>query len=794
MFCRNCGYKQPKNFAFCSRCGSPQNSGSFGRNSKNTLPARKPKSKLKSALLSFIVTVLLFAVSAFGLHMVLTDGLEGWFIGVRDDAIQGSHVFQAGRQNHVPVTTRLINIHNIEGDDVTLTREPGGRGVTPRSGQSVHSGNVLNTGRNSFVYMQLDGMSLAKMDEVSRVSVSTVGNVLALNVHQGELFVEIEQAKPEHRLEVLIGNTTFSVRGTIFIIGYRQVGFANAVFVTMLSGEGAMRIPGVGYEVIVVAGQSLLVLLEEQDPEERYEIRNLDINDMSLFELREIYNRRSFLIDAGVLTRQQVLLMPAQMNYREAVRADAWARNDALVGVMPSPVPFINPTPAATPGGVLPLPANLMAAHVALYEILRGYVDRYGFFDGDWSSFGVRYASLVDFDKDGIPELLVATNELKWGFHDARLFVYGFVNGRVVRHMDVWMGGGTGSLHSHVSTDGAGNNLLVLSHGGMGESASYYHTISNGKVVRIAAFNRCTNDIPRGFHLDLNEVILGSDSLFDNLYRTEVSEEEFNAAYQRLNIVYRGANFRFIYSIEAVKSMLALLNPQSVLVQHPIPTPTPPAGLPTPTPVGAAATPPQVSSVVSVGETIQFGNHVWRVLDVQGYRALIITVNIIGHRWYHNERTNVTWETSEIRQYLNTTFLNTFSESDKKRIIETTIFNSNNQWFDVSGGNDTNDHVFLLAIEEVVMFFGDSGHLAYEKGVGGAYGAWGISDVYNNVRIARTSGGTVSSWWLRSPGSRYNLAASVNFEGILWLSGWHVKWYEGVGLGIRPALWLNLRP
>ena len=173
---------------------------------------------------------------------------------------------------NTPTTARVINVHNVLGDDVTHARTLGGRSVTPRSGQSVHTGYVLNTGRNSFVYMQLDGTSIIKMDEVSRVAVSTVRNVLSLSVQQGELLAEVEQLRPDHTLQVLIGNTAFGVRGTSFIIGHRQVGSASAVFVTMLSGEGAMNIPGVAREVPVRAGQTLTVALEPQTVQQQYTI------------------------------------------------------------------------------------------------------------------------------------------------------------------------------------------------------------------------------------------------------------------------------------------------------------------------------------------------------------------------------------------------------------------------------------------------------------------------------------------------------------------------------------------
>ena len=114
---------------------------------------------------------------------------------------------------------------------------------------------------------------------------------------------------------------------------------------------------------------------------------------------------------------------------------------------------------------------------------------------------------------------------------------------------------------------------------------------------------------------------------------------------------------------------------------------------------------------VAVGEVIQFGDFEWRVLDVQGDYVLLLSENIISHRWYHHTLEAVTWETSAIREYLNNEFINTFSEADRARIRETTVINNNNPWdfsdlgdlyadwyASTPGGNNTTDRIFLLIL------------------------------------------------------------------------------------------------
>ena len=234
-----------------------------------------------------------------------------------------------------------------------------------------------------------------------------------------------------------------------------------------------------------------------------------------------------------------------------------------------------------------------------------------------------------------------------------------------------------------------------------------------------------------------------------------------------------------------------------------------------------------LAPLVSVGDIINFGEIDWLVLDVQSDRVLIISWYILDIRAYHGTNELITWEYSDIRHYLNNEFMyNRFTPDEILQIAETTLINSNNQWFGTDGGNDTIDRVFLLSIEEVVRYFGDSGKLGNQPQAH----YWGISDEFNLNRIAYlhdsvdvsavvtdlpiTPGGSWS-WWLRSPGGQtkfpgiaavaYVLPATfmpdmsdmtereimaweteANLGGTIDVEGTPVYMH----IGVRPALWL----
>ena len=189
-----------------------------------------------------------------------------------------------------------------------------------------------------------------------------------------------------------------------------------------------------------------------------------------------------------------------------------------------------------------------------------------------------------------------------------------------------------------------------------------------------------------------------------------------------------------------------------------------------------------------IGDIIRFGAYDWLVLDIQNNHAMLITENVISRRWYHHTWDYVTWETSEIREYLNSTFFNTFGAADRARILETTVINTGNPWLGASGGNNTTDRIFLLSIEEVVRYFGDSGQLANRHGT-----ALDIIDEYDEARIAHYLSGP-AWWWVRSPGRSNDIAAFVSFYGYINMYGTVVYWPDINGGGVRPALWINLNP
>ena len=193
---------------------------------------------------------------------------------------------------------------------------------------------------------------------------------------------------------------------------------------------------------------------------------------------------------------------------------------------------------------------------------------------------------------------------------------------------------------------------------------------------------------------------------------------------------------------------------------------------------------------------LSFGGYNWRVLDIQDNVALLITEDIIEQRAYHDAYKDITWADCSLRKYLNGEFYDKFSEADKSRIMPVLNKNLDNQWYGSKGGVDTKDSIFLLSIEEVCKYFGDSRSKLYNRGKNQRY--WfERKDENNNKRIARFEGETWGSWWwLRSPGRVSVKAVYIHGDGNIGIQGNNIlKGNISDGKctgGVRPALWLKL--
>ena len=192
----------------------------------------------------------------------------------------------------------------------------------------------------------------------------------------------------------------------------------------------------------------------------------------------------------------------------------------------------------------------------------------------------------------------------------------------------------------------------------------------------------------------------------------------------------------------------------------------------------------------------------WRVLSNSGGELFLVSEKTLdGGVPYHEDYETVTWAESTVRSWLNgygatannggssgtdysasgANFISrAFSAEEQAAIITTSVVNDDNG--DISGGDDTDDKIFLLSIQEVSdtggYFANNTARLAFNT----AYTA--------SKHKFMEAAGMADWWWLRSPGSLATVTSTayVNRDGSVISKGWGVV----VASVIRPALNLNL--
>jgi len=186
-------------------------------------------------------------------------------------------------------------------------------------------------------------------------------------------------------------------------------------------------------------------------------------------------------------------------------------------------------------------------------------------------------------------------------------------------------------------------------------------------------------------------------------------------------------------------------------------------------------------------KVINFGGYNWQVLEIRDEAMLLLSEKIIELGKYHAVFENITWGKSDIRKYLNDSFYNRFNPNEKSQILEKEIINNCNPWYYSDGGDATKDKIFLLSVEEVVKYFGDSGQLKNPSS------RFFIDDAFNDDRKAMLSDNSPSRWLLRTPGNSQNFVSAVTIDGRVLVTGDFVNRLssELFNVGIRPAMWVS---
>ena len=196
----------------------------------------------------------------------------------------------------------------------------------------------------------------------------------------------------------------------------------------------------------------------------------------------------------------------------------------------------------------------------------------------------------------------------------------------------------------------------------------------------------------------------------------------------------------------------------------------------------------------------------WRVLDVTGRDVLLLADKALDNQKYSGSDT--TWEKSALRNWLNgygssentrRNFIKSaFTSSQISDVKTTYVENKDNINYGTSGGNDTQDKVFLLS-ESEVYGTADSESYGFIKGISNDESRMSQSSTYAKAMGTWNDSSTYAGnchWGLRSPGYFAELIAYIDSNGYVSCRGCDGDsegGYEYIDYyGIRPSVNLDI--
>ena len=173
----------------------------------------------------------------------------------------------------------------------------------------------------------------------------------------------------------------------------------------------------------------------------------------------------------------------------------------------------------------------------------------------------------------------------------------------------------------------------------------------------------------------------------------------------------------------------------------------------------------------------------WVVVAKDEGKLLLLSRYALDYREFHHERIPVLWESSDLRSWLNTSFLEeAFSEEERARIVPTLI----EPKYGNPGGQNTNDYVFCLSSSEVSDLLESENEALY--GISAFPVRQCAPTPYACSRGAsKNHPKGFSDWWLRTPGLEKEQVLIINASGLLLGKSAEQQ------TSIRPALWITAK-
>ncbi len=184
----------------------------------------------------------------------------------------------------------------------------------------------------------------------------------------------------------------------------------------------------------------------------------------------------------------------------------------------------------------------------------------------------------------------------------------------------------------------------------------------------------------------------------------------------------------------------------------------------------------------------------WLMLKKEGNKYLLLSKYGLDVLLYHKIETKITWETCSMRKWLNSTFIDTaFTINEKQRIlmspvqVGTPAYKYLTDYLEMGldytapyAGNNTQDRVFLLSLDEAMQYFEE---FPFQSNI--SRKAYGTPYAFAKKAYNQDGAGI---WWLRTMGIVPDSVCGINESGE---PDVHLT-FEFNEYTVRPALWVTI--
>lgn len=169
----------------------------------------------------------------------------------------------------------------------------------------------------------------------------------------------------------------------------------------------------------------------------------------------------------------------------------------------------------------------------------------------------------------------------------------------------------------------------------------------------------------------------------------------------------------------------------------------------------------------------------WLVMGEDDGLLLLMSKNILDSVPFNETTEKVTWEDCTLRSWLNETFYaDAFSQDEKLFVAKSVVNTADNPVSHTKGGEKTEDHVFILSFNELIVCSAANPNLEDLSAAPTRYAIDQGAEYNSEWKSA--------AWWIRMPGLEQSCAGYCDMTG----NPLYNCPVSRKGLGVRPAIWV----